>query len=346
MASAARWRRISAIAPTTCCTPACRCSTATRSGTRPMRRLWADCSARGVAALLGQQLLGRDPGDRRHPVQLAGRDDQHPAAGAGFAARSRASRAPGHDRAAVAETYREVSDRFGVQVTSLYAMTETFAVTMFTPDDPESKGASAGRPRGLAEASDRQRRGRSAADAARSARSACGPASPASSCRATTRCPRPRCATRRDLWLHTGDRGRLDRGRLSLFRRPQEGGDPPPWREHLRLRGRDADRQAPLRAGGRGGAGGFRAQRGRGDGLRRLPRRLHASARKSWCASPTRTWRISWCRASSISSRRCPRPPSEKIEKYKLKTWAEQNRRIALGPRGGRAEARTVIANG
>jgi len=49
------------------------------------------------------------------------------------------------------QTYREVSDRFGVQVTSLYAMTETFAVTMFTPDDPESKGASAGRPRGLAE---------------------------------------------------------------------------------------------------------------------------------------------------------------------------------------------------
>ena len=49
------------------------------------------------------------------------------------------------------QTYREVADRFGVQVTSLYAMTETFAVTMFTPDDPESKGASAGRPRGLAE---------------------------------------------------------------------------------------------------------------------------------------------------------------------------------------------------
>jgi len=49
------------------------------------------------------------------------------------------------------QTYREVSTRFGVQVTSLYAMTETFAVTMFTPDDPETKGASAGRPRGLAE---------------------------------------------------------------------------------------------------------------------------------------------------------------------------------------------------
>src|SRR3984885_5694993 len=49
------------------------------------------------------------------------------------------------------ESYREVSERFGVQVTSLYAMTETFAVTMFTPEDSESKGASAGKPRGLAE---------------------------------------------------------------------------------------------------------------------------------------------------------------------------------------------------
>ena len=49
------------------------------------------------------------------------------------------------------ESYRAVSGRFGVQVTSLYAMTETFAVTMLTPDDSETKGASAGKPRGLAE---------------------------------------------------------------------------------------------------------------------------------------------------------------------------------------------------
>ena len=44
-----------------------------------------------------------------------------------------------------------MSERFGIQVTSLYAMTETFAVTMFTPDNSETKGASAGKPRGLAE---------------------------------------------------------------------------------------------------------------------------------------------------------------------------------------------------
>ena len=37
-----------------------------------------------------------------------------------------------------------------------------------------------------------------------------------------------------------------------------------------------------------------------------------------------------------------PKTASEKIEKYKLKTWAEQNRAGAVGPRGGRAEARAL----
>ena len=46
--------------------------------------LWADCALGGFAALLGQQLLGRDPGGRRDPVQLARRDDEHPVAGAGL----------------------------------------------------------------------------------------------------------------------------------------------------------------------------------------------------------------------------------------------------------------------
>ena len=171
------------------------------------------------------------------------------------------------------ESYRDVSERFGVQVTSLYAMTETFAVTMFTPDDPEAKGASAGRPRGLAEMHDRQRRGRSAADrrGRRDLRAAA--ASPASSCPAITRCRRRRCATRRNLWLHTGDRGRLDEdGYLYFVDRKKEA---------IRRRGENISAyevemliaRHPSRAGGRGRAGGLRAQRGRGDGLRRLPRR-------------------------------------------------------------------------
>ena len=79
--------------------------------------LWYSClcgavgglRAGGVAAVFGHELLGRDQGGRRHPVQLARRDDQHPAAGAAVAARPRASRAPGDDRPAVA---RILSRRF------------------------------------------------------------------------------------------------------------------------------------------------------------------------------------------------------------------------------------------
>src|SRR5216683_751798 len=158
------------------------------------------------------------------------------------------------------QTYREVSDRFGVQVTSLYAMTETFAVTMFTPDDPESKGASAARP---GRAADRERRGRSAADARgrRDLRAAVRARHRHGGLLQDARGHGARYA--RPLAAH--GRSRLaGRGRLPLFRRPQEGGHPPPRREHLRLRGRDADRAAPLRARGRGRAGCFGTQRGRG----------------------------------------------------------------------------------
>jgi crotonobetaine/carnitine-CoA ligase len=49
------------------------------------------------------------------------------------------------------DTWRALSSRFGVRVTSVYAMTETFPVTVFRPDDPAEKGSSAGKARGLAD---------------------------------------------------------------------------------------------------------------------------------------------------------------------------------------------------
>ena len=58
--------------------------------------------AGGVAAVFGLEFLGRNPRGRRHPVQFARRDDEHPAAGAAIAARPRASCASGDDRSAVA----------------------------------------------------------------------------------------------------------------------------------------------------------------------------------------------------------------------------------------------------
>ena len=194
MASAARWRSISAIALTMCCSPACRCSMPMHCGTRPMRHcgpiarwrcrrvflagtFWDEIRAAGATQFnsLGAMtnILLRapaSPGDRDHRVRQAM-----------IVPLSR-------------QSYREVSDRFGVKVTSLYAMTETFAVTMFTPDDFEVE---APRPASRA-AWPRYRSSVTRAircRSARSAKSASGPASPASSCPNTSRCRKRRCAT-------------------------------------------------------------------------------------------------------------------------------------------------------
>ena len=64
--------------------------------------LWADCTLAVSPRFSASDLLGRDQGDRRDPVQFARRDDQHSAARAAFAAGPRPSRSPGDDRAAVA----------------------------------------------------------------------------------------------------------------------------------------------------------------------------------------------------------------------------------------------------
>ena len=49
------------------------------------------------------------------------------------------------------EIYAELQARYGVTLTSVYAMTENFAMTRFTPDDPPEKAGSAGSPRGACE---------------------------------------------------------------------------------------------------------------------------------------------------------------------------------------------------
>src|ERR1700728_497611 len=114
------------------------------------------------------------------------------------------------------ESYRAVSGRFGVQVTSLYAMTETFAVTMFTPDDPEEKGASARRPRGLAELlivhdeGDAPPQGEVGEICVR-------PSEPGIVMSGYYKMPEATVRDARNLWLHTGDRGRLDRDGYLYF---------------------------------------------------------------------------------------------------------------------------------
>ena len=49
------------------------------------------------------------------------------------------------------EIYAEMQARYGVTLTSVYAMTENFAMTRFTPDDPAEKAGSAGSTRGACE---------------------------------------------------------------------------------------------------------------------------------------------------------------------------------------------------
>ena len=49
------------------------------------------------------------------------------------------------------EIYAEMQARYGVTLTSVFAMTENFAMTRFTPDDPPAKAGSAGSTRGACE---------------------------------------------------------------------------------------------------------------------------------------------------------------------------------------------------
>jgi crotonobetaine/carnitine-CoA ligase len=46
------------------------------------------------------------------------------------------------------EIYAEFQARYGVKLTSVFAMTENFAMTRFVPEDPPEKAGSAGKPRG------------------------------------------------------------------------------------------------------------------------------------------------------------------------------------------------------
>ncbi|MFI4986598.1 MAG: ATP-dependent acyl-CoA ligase [Alphaproteobacteria bacterium] len=107
------------------------------------------------------------------------------------------------------QSYREVSARFGVRVTSLYAMTETFPVTMFTPDDPEQKGASPGRPRGLAEiqvVDDEDQ----PLPVGQTGEICVRPREPGIVMLGYYKMPEATVRDTRNLWLHTGDRGYLD----------------------------------------------------------------------------------------------------------------------------------------
>ncbi len=107
------------------------------------------------------------------------------------------------------EVHTAFTGRFGLTVTSLYAMTETFPVTMYIPGDPPEKIGSAGKTRGYAEIrildeDDRELpHGQVGEIAVR-------PTVPGIMMTGYYKMPEATLKEMRNLWFHTGDRGYVD----------------------------------------------------------------------------------------------------------------------------------------
>jgi crotonobetaine/carnitine-CoA ligase len=222
------------------------------------------------------------------------------------------------------ETYREVRERFGVQVTSLYAMTETFAVTMFTPDDPVAKGASAGRPRGLAEIQivsdedDPLVPGEVGEICVR-------PSEPGIVMSGYYKMPEATVRDTRNLWLHTGDRGRVDRdGYLYFVDRKKEA---------IRRRGENISAYEVEMLIARHPSVLEVAAVPVASELTEDEVMVYVVCRNGCTVSEEELVRFANQNMAHFMVPRfvhfidvLPKTASEKIEKYKLKTWAEQNR--------------------
>ena len=126
----------------------------------------------------------------------------------------------------------------------------------------------------------------------------------------------------RNMWFHSGIVG-ISMPTASLFRRSKEGSDPAAGRKYFRLRDRNDPCATPRRSrdGCRAGPPPISAKTmsWRSSSSARAPR--GTTARSSLLQRGT--WPTSWSHASSTSSIHFPKTASEKIEKYKLKTWAQ-----------------------
>jgi carnitine-CoA ligase len=105
----------------------------------------------------------------------------------------------------LSEGFRE---RFGITVTSVFAMTENCAVTVFGPDDPPDKAASAGRVRDVdVQIVDDDRR---PLPVGQVGEICIRPQERGAMMLGYHDMPEATVAVTQDLWFHTGDRGRLD----------------------------------------------------------------------------------------------------------------------------------------
>ncbi len=107
------------------------------------------------------------------------------------------------------QTFHDFGARFRLQVTSLFAATETFAVTIYRPDEPVEKAASAGHPHGLADLAivddDDQ-----ILPPGTVGEILVRPKQPWISMLGYYKMAEATLAAHRNLWFHTGDRGFLD----------------------------------------------------------------------------------------------------------------------------------------
>ncbi len=222
------------------------------------------------------------------------------------------------------QSYREVSERFGVTVTSLYAMTETFAVTMFTPEDSEGKGASAGKPRGLAElqiVSDED----DPLPVGEVGEICVRPLERGIIMSGYYKMPEATVRDTRDLWLHTGDRGRLDEdGYLYFVDRKKEA---------IRRRGENISAYEVEMLIARHPCVLEVAAVPVASELSEDEVMVYVVCREGHTVSEEELVRFANRNMAHFMVPRfvhfieaLPKTASEKIEKYKLKTWAEQNR--------------------
>lgn len=114
------------------------------------------------------------------------------------------------------EIHLEFETRYHLDITSVYAMTETCAVTLSTPDDPAEKAGAAGKTRGYAEiqiVDDESR----PLPPGESGEICVRPLEPGLMMLGYYKMPETTAKQMRGPWFHTGDRGYLDKDGYLFF---------------------------------------------------------------------------------------------------------------------------------
>lgn len=114
------------------------------------------------------------------------------------------------------EIYAEFESRYHLKITSVYAMTETCTVTLFTPDDPLEKAGAAGKAAGHVEIQivDDDRRPLPPGEAGEISVRAL---EPGLMMLGYYKMPEATASQMRGSWFHTGDRGYLDKDGYLFF---------------------------------------------------------------------------------------------------------------------------------